>query len=135
MEKKQLHLTILILTIAGVLFSGYLSGVKFFNEVCAFNESCPYVLGIPACYYGFVMFTALFVVALLLVFKKYKVELLRKYLLGISIAGMLFAGFLSVQELLACVSKECVYGLGLPTCAYGLVVYLIVFILSLRLKK
>ena len=135
MKKRQLHITILILTIAGVLFSGYLSSVKFFEEVCAFNESCPYVLGIPACYYGFVMFTALFVVALLLVLKKYKESLLRKYLLGISAAGMLFAGLLSVQEFLACLSKECIYGLGLPTCAYGFVVYLAVFILSWRLSK
>ena len=47
---------LLALSIAGLLFSGYLSSYRFFSDTCAFNEPCPYFLGYPACYYGFAMF-------------------------------------------------------------------------------
>ena len=57
-----------------------------------------------------------------------------KIILGISIVGMLFSGYLSYGEL---VQNVCPLGggcsplLGLPTCVYGFVMYLAVFIASL----
>ena len=48
------------LGLAGILFSGYLSAIKFFSATCAFNEPCPYFLGYPACYFGFGMFLIIF---------------------------------------------------------------------------
>ncbi len=127
MNKKELW--IFILSVAGVLFAGYLSGVKFFKETCAFNESCPYVLGFPACYYGFFMFLTLFIVSLLLILKKYDPKILLKIIFGVSIAGILFAGVLSFQELIS----PSTYALGLPTCAYGFIVYLIILVISGKL--
>lgn len=63
-----------------------------------------------------------------------------KIILGISIAGMLFSGYLSFGEL---VQKSCPLGgcsslLGVPVCVYGFVMYtavLVVSILGLRTKK
>lgn len=112
------------MTLAGVLFSGYLSGQKFFTRVCAFNEPCPYFLGHPACYYGFGIFVLLFLLA---AFKPAKV-----YLALLSFVGIIFAGGLVAGEIINRLQSTAPvsYSLGLPTCAYGLVFYLIIFILS-----
>lgn len=36
------------LTLAGTLFSGFLSGVKLFTDNCALGETCPLFMGYPA---------------------------------------------------------------------------------------
>lgn len=66
-------------------------------------------------------------------------------LLIIGIAGTLFSGFLSYQELFAACPGVCEVSpqtsqilLGLPPCVYGLVMYLTVVVISLlglRSKK
>jgi len=63
--RKQTALTIiLILSIAGMLFSGYLSYSELFAKVCALG-SCTSVSGIPACVYGFFMYLIVFVISIL----------------------------------------------------------------------
>lgn len=63
--KKQTSLkAILVLAIAGMLFSGYLSYSELFKKTCALG-SCTSVSGIPACVYGFVMYAIVFVIAVL----------------------------------------------------------------------
>jgi uncharacterized membrane protein len=64
---------------------------------------------------------------------------------GISIAGMLFSGYLSYGELIAKSCYAAKLGLGsctnvggIPACVFGFVMYLIVFVISilgLRSKK
>ncbi len=56
-----------------------------------------------------------------------------KVILGISIAGMLFSGYLSYGELIkgVCSLGGCSSKLGLPVCVYGFVMYLAVFIISI----
>jgi len=67
---------------------------------------------------------------------------------GISLIGILFSGYLTFKEVLAslivkpCVSETCSAAascsqqiLGLPTCAYGLAMYLVVFVISLLGKE
>lgn len=64
-----------------------------------------------------------------------------KTILGLSVFGMLFSGYLSYGEL----TKTCSFGcsatgdiLGLPACVYGLVMYTIITalaILAYREKK
>ena len=56
---------ILVLSIAGMLFSGYLSYNELFRKVCVLGGSCPSVSGIPACVYGFFMYLIVFIVSLL----------------------------------------------------------------------
>ena len=75
------------------------------------------------------MFLALFILSLLLVLKKFNKQILYKSIFGVSIAGLLFAGFLSAQELLS--PGE--YALGLPTCAYGFIVYAAILVISGKL--
>lgn len=55
---------ILSIGLVGVLFSGYLSYSELVASKCILG-GCSYVLGLPACVYGFVMYTIVFVVALL----------------------------------------------------------------------
>jgi uncharacterized membrane protein len=63
-----------------------------------------------------------------------------KGILGISVAGMLFSGYLSYGELIkgACPIGGCSSLFGVPVCVYGFFMYLAVFILSsigLKSKK
>lgn len=122
------------LTLGGVLFSGYLSGVKFLTETCAFGESCPYFLGYPSCYYGFAMFVALFTVVVLALRGKLEEQLASRWLLGISALGIVFAGYFTVGEFPLLLSDGLkAYMLGLPTCALGLIFYIAVFAIALRI--
>ncbi len=55
----------------------------------------------------------------------------------ISIAGILFSGYLSYAELFQKLARFCPSGLcgsqiaGIPVCVYGLAMYLIIFVLSI----
>jgi hypothetical protein len=104
-----------ILSVGGLLFSGYLSGVKFFSSSCALGESCPYFLNQPACYYGLVMYT----VITILVFRNKL-----KWVPVIAIGGMLFSGYFVVSE-----------GFKFSTCALGMLFYLAIAIVTVFTKK
>jgi len=122
------------LAFAGLLFSGYLSGVKLFTDTCAFGEGCPYFLGYPACYFGFVMYLAMTILLLLPRFGVAAQQTVLRAVLLISALGILFAGYFTLGELPLLASAGMrAYLLGLPTCAYGLVVYLALFGVSARL--
>jgi hypothetical protein len=56
-----------------------------------------------------------------------------KIICGISVAGMLFSGYLSFGELVqkACPIGGCSSVLGAPACVYGFVMYAVVFVISL----
>ncbi len=128
--------TTFILATGGVLFSGYLGGIKLFSSTCAFNEPCPYFLGYPACYFGFAMFFIMFTASGLAFFKKMKSGEALKVLKVFSFLGMLFAGYYTLMEIIAWVSGSGGdYALILPTCAYGLIFYISIFVLSLKAKK
>ena len=47
MTEKRYNMLNVLLTLSGVLFSGYMSSIRFFSDQCAFNEPCPYFLGYP----------------------------------------------------------------------------------------
>lgn len=120
------------LALGGVFFAGYLSAVRLITKKCAFNESCPYFLGFPSCWYGFTMFLVLFGAALSGRTGYITVSVATNTLLSVSLLGILFAGYFSLQELIAWLrSPSKSYSLGLPTCSYGLVFYVIIFALSL----
>lgn len=125
-----------VLTVAGLLFSGYLSGTKLLSGTCAFNEPCPYFLGLPACYIGFVMFVALTFVAVQGRRGGLSSDRALTYLFRLSIIGTAFAGYLVIPEVAGWVQ----YGfsattLGLPSCVYGLIVYLAVLTLVIRDRR
>lgn len=64
--KKELALKIILgLSIAGMLFSGYLSYTEIYQQTCALNLTCSNVVGVPACVYGFVMYLVVFTISIL----------------------------------------------------------------------
>jgi cytochrome bd-type quinol oxidase subunit 2 len=127
--------TIYTLTLLGTLFSGYLSGVKFFTNTCALGETCPLFLGYPACYFGFGMFLALFILANFLVFRKTEQKGVAAAIQWVSVLGIIFAGRFVVNEFTQWSSTGFEwFALGLPTCAYGLIFYMLVLVFVLRYK-
>jgi hypothetical protein len=133
MNEKKFLKTVAVLSAGGTLFAGYLSGIKLFTSTCAFNEPCPYFLGYPACWYGFAMFSTMFIAALLGYLGKIAYDKALKTDLIVSGLGVIFAGYYVVQEVLqwlAAGSKE--YALLLPTCAYGLIFYVTIHLLCHR---
>ncbi len=127
---------IFFLGLAGLLFSGYLSSIKLFTSTCAFNEPCPYFLGYPACYFGFGMFLIIFISALLGLMKKTPNRTMSKTIVWISFLGILFAGYFTIPEIGILLSGvDAGYSLGLPTCAYGLIFYIIIFIITAQYLK
>lgn len=68
--KKQIALkTIMFISIAGIIFSGYLSFTELFAGFCGATKlgmgSCTNVFQVPACVYGLVMYLVVFVVSVL----------------------------------------------------------------------
>jgi uncharacterized membrane protein len=64
MKKEGALKAILVISLAGMLFSGYLSYTEIFRGVCSMG-TCSSVASIPACVYGFVMYLVVFVISLL----------------------------------------------------------------------
>lgn len=126
-EKKPLSLLFVLgFSLAGFLFSGYLTAVKVFSGGCAFNETCPIFLGHPACWYGFALYSALFALSLLAVLGKLTVRSGLLTATVIAFVGVVFAGYLTVGEYATFMEKGFrEYGLGLPTCFLGLVFFLL----------
>jgi uncharacterized membrane protein len=120
-----------VLALAGVLFSGYLSATKLFTGTCAFNESCPYFLGYPACWYGFGMFLAMFIAAIVGLRRVASARSTAKFVTAVSLLGILFAGSFTWAELSTWLAaRNSGYQLLLPTCVYGLVFYIAIFVAS-----
>jgi len=68
MTKKWVLLGVLVISIAGMLFSGYLSYLELFASGCQFfpiscGENSPSFFSLPACVYGFVMYMTLVVLS------------------------------------------------------------------------
>ena len=65
--KKQIALkTLFWISLAGVLFSGYLSYTEIFQQVCALGGACSTkIFTLPSCVYGFVMYIAGLIVSIL----------------------------------------------------------------------
>ncbi len=130
--RKQMY-WLYALSLAGFLFSGYLSGTKLLTKSCAFGESCPLFLGYPACYFGFVLFLILFLNSFALISKN-------KNTINVSIVtsiiGILFAGRFVIQEIAQYVNSGFTWStLGFPTCAYGLVFFVLIFLFARSIKS
>ncbi len=127
MEKETALKAVSIISLIGVLFSGYLSFGTLLAGTCPLNGECPFFLGYPACNYGLVMFLIILIASLMPFKPKQDKDKLIKVILVVSFIGILFAGYFSTIEIL----NPRNYALILPTCVYGLIMYLLVFIVSL----
>ena len=67
MKAKKALTAIMWISIAGLLFSGYLSYTELFAGFCGAAKlgmgSCSTVFQIPACVYGFVMYLIIFIIS------------------------------------------------------------------------
>ena len=135
MNKRKILYTATFLSIAGILFAGYLTINKLIRGVCSFGESCPYLWGYPACVYGLILFFMLFLTTLTLLLKSSD-KLAKCSFTYISILGVLYSGYFAYTELFNPVcGNNCVYQMGLPTCVYGFIVFLAVFLCMIVYKK
>lgn len=116
------------LALAGTVFAGYLSAHRLITKECAFNESCPYIFGIPACEIGFCLFLVMFAANLVARLGYLSSVTALDTIFYISLIGVLYAGTLSAKELIA--EERTKSALILPTCAYGLMVFIALFGLS-----
>jgi len=66
---------ILIISIAGLLFSGYLSYTELIQKTCPLG-GCSNLLGLPVCVYGFCMYLEIFIISVCRL--KYKEKARRK---------------------------------------------------------
>ena len=71
MKKIVALRTVLIIAIAGMLFSGYLSFWEVIRNACPLG-GCSTLWGIPTCIYGFTMYTIIFIVTLIALCSKKK---------------------------------------------------------------
>ena len=115
------------LTAGGSAFAGYLSSITAISGVCAFNEQCPDFLGHPACYTGFALFFAMFLGTLLALARDVRTEWPAVLNAALSTIGVFFAGSITTREM---IRNQGAYQMGLPTCAYGLVFFIAVLVLS-----
>lgn len=140
MENKKSLKIMFALAVMGFLFSGYLTFSKLLLKTCPLNEPCSVFLGAPTCVYGFALFTLMLLFSAIGAFcKKAKTACMIKGNLVVSFLGILFSGYFAVKEIFftACPGGVCRYSLGLPSCTYGLVFFIAIFVLSAHslLKK
>ncbi len=64
MKQKTALKIVFIISIFGMLFSGYLSYGELFTGTCSVG-GCSYVGPLPTCVYGFVMYLVIFIISLL----------------------------------------------------------------------
>jgi uncharacterized membrane protein len=63
--QQQILQLIAIISVAGILFSGYLSYKELCGPTCKTGCSTTKILNIPPCVYGLVMYTIVFILALI----------------------------------------------------------------------
>jgi hypothetical protein len=135
MDKKKLLFTAMYLSIAGILFAGYLTINNLVRNVCSFGESCPYLWGYPACIYGLMIFTVLFLSILTLLLKA-EDRLSRHLFTYTSILGVLYSGYFAYKDVFNPVcGNNCLYQMGLPTCVYGFIVFTAVFVCMIIYRR
>jgi len=117
------------LTACGSAFSGYLSAVKALRGQCAFNDPCPLFLGRPACYFGCALFVSMFAVSAISLAIRVQSKWPAIINSIIAVIGVLFALRMTLLELVGSSMNR--YAMGLPTCAYGLVFFCAIGILSI----
>ncbi len=68
MKKDTAIKIILGISVAGLLFSGYLSYTELFAGYCGAEAlgmgTCPSVMQVPACVYGFFMYLAVLIISI-----------------------------------------------------------------------
>jgi len=131
MKQKTAIIIILAVSIAGILFSGYLSYYSLFTEGCtegiiSCGSNSVKLLGLPTCLYGLIMYLVVAILSFIGL-KKLSSLLFLKSLMWIGIIGVLFSGSLSYYELYV---QETTID-QLPACVYGLIMYALILVFAI----
>jgi hypothetical protein len=99
------------------------------SGVCAFEETCPFFLGYPACYTGFALFLSVLMSSgtALLVGATGRWPLVANC--ALSAAGCALAAKMTVAEVANPLAWHS--PMGMPTCAYGFVFFAAVLLLTI----
>lgn len=114
----------------GTIFSGYLSYQKLFSNVCPLTEGCALLFGLPTCVYGFVLFFLTFILALSGMTSRIHFSQAIRF---ISLVAVLFTGYYAIYDLFFAplnLLNGAVFTLFLPSCVYGFILFLTIYILS-----
>jgi len=131
MRRKPSLITLIALSIVGILFSGYLSYQNYFSDGCSETlfscggDDAVLIFGQPTCIYGLGMYMVVLILSVLALVRDSK-RPLQKAIFVLGLIGVLFAGSLSVYELFV-QDKELA---SLPACVYGFFIYLAIFIVA-----
>lgn len=126
MKKTGFLGIILVLAVIGTLFSGYLTYYTFTSN----KPGCDlFFFGLPSCFFGALIYTAVFVLSLVVVADRHSRSKKAVAISVISAVGIAFASFLTLYVLSfkSCTSLEI---LGIPPCVYGLVMYVAILLLA-----
>lgn len=128
--------TVIILSLSGILFSGYLTYQKLFTGSCPLTEGCPILFGYPTCLYGFIIFLLLGIIASLYSFHPQCKNIRKNVMLVISIFGIIFSIYYSLYDFLwlECIGGKCTYSMILPSCVYGSLIYIAITFFVWNLK-
>ena len=119
MTHKRFARAALVVSAAGTAFSGYLSAKRMSSGICAFDESCPFFFGHPACYYGLALFAGLLFVAVAANVTRTQRAWPAAVSAVLAIAGVAFASTMTTLEL----HRGVRHPLLLPTCAWGAIFF------------
>jgi hypothetical protein len=132
---KRKVFSIFWLALAGVLFAGYLTYEKMFSGTCTLSEGCSYFMGLPTCLFGFILYLSIFIISIIALYSE---RHFRRTMGVISFCGILFSGYFSMYEIFFAplnMFNGAVYSLGLPSCFYGFVMFIIVFVVAMQRPK
>lgn len=126
MNKRLLFL--LIFSAFGMGYSGFLSYSRLSMGVCLSDSVCPILLGYPVCLYGALGFGILLGCGLYAFFKP-GFKKIFDFLYWFSLGCVLFALYYLVQEVFILTPADAALSLGYPSCLYGFIMFLGVFLL------
>lgn len=136
MHTRNVLIVILIIALAGVAFSGYLTYNNYIVKSCLTGwVSCGgtqqvKIFGQPTCVYGLGMFLLITLLTGWALIRPDR-RSVHKTILGVSAFGTAFAGFLTFYELVILEIKFS----GLPACVYGLILYTALLVASILLVR
>ncbi|MDD5566808.1 MAG: hypothetical protein PHH01_01295 [Patescibacteria group bacterium] len=131
MKSKTALMAILVTSLAGVIYSGYLTYNNYWGGGCEKAiVSCSgggqpvEIFGLPTCVYGFFMFLIVAILSIIGLGQDKKTYL--KSIFVISLIGTLFALGVTIYEMWIMENPATT----LPACAYGFFIYLIALIFA-----
>lgn len=128
MPKHKTYLSVIgIVAFIGVLFSGSLTYYTYTSG----KAGCElFFFGMPSCFYGMLMYLLIAILSAGMLLKLNKHKKLAGSILILSIAGIIFAAYLTERALsnLSCAPLKI---FGVVPCVYGLIMYFVVLALAL----